>query len=768
VSAIAFLLGDWWLQQFSSFPKSWVGIFGVFLVLPRFVSHCLPSGCSQDFLTKPAKIVAWCVAGFLWGWFFGYQKLSEQLPAFWEGKNWTIEGRISSIPKSLRRGVEFDFDSSSISGEGETQPWKRGLRLSWYEFPPHLIVGERWRLAVRLKRPHGLMNPGGFDQETWWFENHIQALGTVKPKLLAERLDASHWSYSVNRARQILVEAISKALPDSPYLGLLQGLAVGETSAVPRGQWDVLTKTGTIHLLAISGSHIALVAGLAYWIVRKLWSWLGTVVLRIPAPRAGAVAAILAALGYAALAGLPLSTQRAAIMVTVAMGAMLMNRVLRPMRTLRLALFAVLLWDPLAVVAPGFWLSFGAVFFILYTVAHSGADSPSHLRTFVRVQWAVTIGLLPLLLSFFDRVAIYSPLANLIAIPWLEIGTVPVVLGGTLLLPWFPTAGTLLLSAANYLLMGLLPILGFFATLPSSDWGLAAPPKWAIVTGTLGAILLLAPRGVPARWLGCLGMAPLFLLPQKRPAVGEACLTVLDVGQGLSTVVRTSSHTLVYDTGPSYGNGQDAGGRIVAPYLRHEGIRTLDVLMVSHGDDDHRGGAASLLAEFQVVRVLGSAPGGEPCIRGTSWHWDGIDFRVIHPAVGSSWSGNNGSCVLRVEWPGGSLILPGDIQRPAETELVRETPENLPTTVLIAPHHGSSGSSSTAFVAAVAPKLVVYSTGYQNRFGFPRQNIVDRYSSIGAQSYDTTKQGALELRLGKGISLEPHSWREEARRYWHF
>jgi competence protein ComEC len=633
-------------------------------------------------------------------------------------------------------------------------------------------VGERWGLAVRLKRPHGLMNPGGFDQEGWLFQNNIQALGTVRPYPSAVRLDVGHWRYTIGRLRQDLAADIARARPDSPYLGLLQGLAIGETTAVTAAQWDTLVRTGTIHLLAISGSHIALVAGLVYVVVRRLWAWAGQAPLWFAAPRAAAVTAIIAAWFYAALAGFPVPTQRAVVMITVAMGALLAGRALQPVRTLGLALLAVLLWDPLAVTEAGFWLSFGAVAVIFYGITWRSGDMAdlgptTHLLTFGRVQWLVTVGLLPLLLAIFQRVAVYSPLANLVAIPWLELGTVPAVLAGTLLLPVAPTVGSLFLAWADLALAGLWPVLEFFAALPLATWAPPAPPAWAVAAGIAGALLFLAPRGLPGRWLGLVCMAPMLTPIAPRPALGELWLTVLDVGQGLSAVVRTATHTLVYDTGPRYGAERDAGVAVVVPFLRHSGTRGIDTLLVSHADSDHSGGTASLRAALPVERLLGAAPGAEPCLRGMVWEWDRIVFRVIHPSAGSGFTDNDASCVLRVEWSGGALLLTGDIERSAEARLVAETPGDLPATVIVAPHHGSHSSSTDAFVSAVAPQLVLYTTGYRNHFGFPHPDVVARYAAVGAQAWDTAQHGAIELHLGPGLVPVVRSWREEARRYWH-
>ncbi len=753
---IAFLLGDWLLQQSPQLPDlHWVWLLPVLLPL---LAIRYQSG----------RIVLSLVIGFLWALLIGQQRLGNRLPATWEGQDLWVEGRIASLPHQGDRSLRFDLASETVTVPGSPpQSWPRRLRLSWYGNVPPLQVGDRWGLAVHLKLPHATLNPGGSDYEKWLFQEGIAALGNVvrypEPQLMASD---QPWLTSpllaVHRLRQVLADELATVLPNSPQLGLIQGLAIGETGTINPSQWNVLNRTGTIHLLAISGSHIALVAGLVFFIVRFLWARTGRGPLWIPVPRMAAGAALIAAGGYTALAGFPIPAQRALIMVGVAMIGILAGRALRPGRALSLALLTVLLYDPLAVNAAGFWLSFGAVAAMLYGMAWRTRP----LRwEWGRLQWLVTIGLLPLLLAIFQRVALYSPLANLVAIPWLELGTVPIVLLGTALLPWAPALAHWPLALADELLAGLWWFLTEVATLPGGLWNPPPPPAWSVAASLVGVLLVLAPRGLPGRWLGWLGLATLASGTVTRPLLGEAWLTVLDVGQGLATVIRTHRHTLVYDTGPRYGPDQDAGSRVVVPFLRWAGINKVDTVVVSHADMDHAGGQDSLKTALPVERWLGS--GGEPCIRGDHWEWDGISFQLLHPAPESYFHGNNGSCVLRVEWPGGALLLPGDLAKAGEMNLLANLPQQLPATVLIAPHHGSAGSSTPRFAAAVHPQWVIYSTGYRNRFGFPRSEVVTRYRSLGARDRDTAKEGALTLRLGPNTATDlPSSWRQEARRYW--
>ena len=747
---MAFLAGVWLVQQLPTLPAlEWTWLALPLIGLVRWL---------------PAPL-AWGAGGLLWAFLHAHWLSPPPLPLALVGADVLVEGRIASIPEISKRGTRVDLDALSLELDGQTRSWPRRVRLAWYGQVPPLSVGERWRFSLRLKPLHGLMNPGGFDYEGWLFQHGISAQGTVRADPAPLQLDQGHWTYGIGRLRQHLGEALARQLPSSPYLGLVQGLAIAETQAVSASQWEVLRRTGTTHLLAISGSHIAIVTGLVFFLGRWLWSRAGSAPLWLAAPRAAALAALLAAFGYAALAGFPVPTQRAVVMVGVAMGAILVGRALHPGRTLALALLAVLVWDPLAVTAAGFWLSFGAVAAILYGLA--GRVSAAGLGgSWGRVQWLVTVGLLPLMLTIFHQVSLYAPLANLVAIPWIEVGIVPLLLAGTLLLPWAPDLGGWLVNWADLALGELWPLLETLAAWPGATWSPPAAPAWALALGLAGALLLLAPRGLPGRWLGLLALAPLLWPNGPRPAPGDLWLEVLDVGQGLAVVARTQTHALVYDTGPRFGAERDAGSSVLAPFLRQAGVTQVDLLLVSHADQDHDGGSQSLREALPVRAMLGS--GGEACAQGQAWNWDGVDFQLLHPPAGGTWRGNDASCVLRVTWADGSLLLSGDIGWAAEAALVAHHGAALASQVLVAPHHGSARSSSPAFVAATRPQLVIYSSGFRNRFGFPRPEVVERYAGVGAQAWNTASQGAIQIRLGPGKAPQARGWRDQARRYWHW
>ena len=520
----------------------------------------------------------------------------------------------------------------------------------------------------------------------------------------------------------------------------------------------------------MTGSTVVLVAAAAYAATRRLWALGGRIALRVAAPKAAALLAMLAAAGYAGLAGLSVPTQRAAVMVGLVLVARAWRGRVSASHALAMALLAVLLADPLTPLSPGLWLSFLAVGVLVLISLPSGAE-PGLWGRWGRPHVLVALGLLPVTLALFGENPWLGPLANAVAVPWVELLVVPTALVGALITLLWPDAGGLLLRWSAWAMDGLWPLLEWVAGLDWTYRGPVGTGTAALVAAGLGALVALLPRGVPGRWVGLLGFLPLLLPSPARPALGEVWLTLLDVGQGLAAVVETAGHTLVYDTGPRYGPGRDAGGSVVAPFLRHRGLSRVDVLMLSHSDTDHVGGAASLLRAVRVDALVGSGAAGRdptsPCREGDGWSWDGVDFRVLHPPTPTERRGNDASCVLRVETADGSLLLPGDVEAAAEAELVASRAASLRADVLVVPHHGSRGASSRAFVAAVRPRHALVSTGYGNRFHFPAREVLARYRALGASVHDTAQTGAITVRMGAEGRTEIRHHRVEHRRFWH-
>lgn len=727
-------------------PPAWgwlVAGTGVFLVL----------------LWRRKWYLAWMTLGLVWTsayvhWY--WQPLDPTL----EGRELIVIGRIEDVPVKRSWGWLFDFRVESQPPEGSLP---ERIRLSWYG-GPELKAGERWQLKVRLKRPHGLANPDGYDYERWLFTRRIGATGYVRQpgpnRRLAESSGLAGW-------RQAIADFIDFELSESPYRGILKALAVGVQEGIGEDQWEVLRRTGTAHLVAISGLHIGLVAGLILWLGRKAWLWLGH--WRLGADQAGAVLAVPCAVGYAALAGFSVPTRRALIMLCVGLWALLQRRRLYPGQALGAALLGVCAFDPLAPLTAGFWLSFGAVAWILYAIG--GRLRPPRWAL-LKVQGYLLVGLAPCLIFFFQQLGLSAPLANLIAIPLVTFGVVPWVLLGGGLASVAPDLASLLLSVSDWVLAWLWPALAWLAGFHDGSWPLPPPPVWSLPLAWLGIGWLLAPRGLPGRWLGVALLLPMVWTSVPHPAPGEVWVTVLDVGQGLAAVAETKNHVLVYDTGPGFGERFDAGSDVIAPFLQRSGRRRVDLILLSHGDSDHSGGLAGLMRRFPAP-ILTSAVaqfsgfGAAPCQEGQGWEWDGVRFAVLWPEEAEPKPGeseNNRSCVLKIETKAGAVLLPGDLERSAEAALVRRYGTSLKASVLIAPHHGSATSSSWLLLRAVQPDYGVISSGYRNRFGFPSQRVLDRYRLLQAQVFNTAHDGAILVRIGARTSVT--GWRSLKRRIW--
>lgn len=760
---IAFLIGIVALQQFKELPESYyLLLVGVALLLHHFYPR------------PGSKLIIWLLMGFLWAWFNAFWVLGEHLTARLEGKDIQVEGHIASLPINKGRLWQFAFDLQQARYQGERVNLPKHIRLNWYGEPPALKVGDKWRLTVRLKQPHGFMNPGGFDYEKWLFARRIRATGYVRTREGYQLLDSRLSDYPVQRLRQYLYGRLQAWLPDHPLSGVITALSIGYREGISQQQWQVFRNTGTNHLVAISGLHIGLVAGMVFFLVNWVWARAGRLPLYLAAPRAAALMAFAAALIYATLAGWSLPTQRAMIMVAVVMSAVFMRRHVLPSHGLALALLLVLLHDPMAVLSPGFWLSFGAVAVIF--LGMQGRRQGRHWwRKWLRIQWIVALGLLPLLIVFFQQASLVSPLANLVAVPLVSLLVVPLLLTGILLAAISSSAAQGLIGLSAWLLQYLLEFLSWLGQPAYATWAGALPHPGLLVIVLAGTGIFLFSPIRSNRWLGLVCLLPLAFPHAHRLQAGEAVFTLLDVGQGLAAVVQTRRHGLVFDTGPRFSHKFDTGKAVVIPFLRQQGIRQVDTLIVSHGDNDHIGGVDSLLQQVPVGTILTSAPRllsagrGHACQQGQHWQWDGVTFQVLHPSKGGlGQKENNQSCVLMVKSPHGSILLPGDIEKEAEAHLVGEYANHLKSDILVAAHHGSKTSSSSAFIAAVDPRYVLFPVGYRNRYRFPYYKVVKRFRQSGAAVYDTAKAGAIQIRLtGKNPLLIPQLSRQHLQRYWH-
>ena len=748
-------------------------------VLPAVLALALVLVVSAILRGPREALAAMAAAAIGWGWaaLHAELRLADRLSADLEGRDLVLVGTIATLASVRERSIRFEFEP-----EGGPAGLPRRVLLYWYR--PNVAshaesdadqavrmprAGERWRFGVRLRQPRGLANPGGFDWEAWLYEHGIGATGYVRafppPQRLGER-----WGLllAFERAREVVRERFRATLGErTPAEGILVALAVGDQRAIATEEWRLFNRTGVTHLMSISGLHVTLVSGLAGLAVAAAWRRSPWLLARLAARRAAALAAVAAALGYALLCGFAVPARRTFLMVSVACAALWFGRVPSAPRVLALAAAVVLATDPPAALAPGFWLSFGAVALIFW-VARPGMPKPFALA---RVQGAMSVGLAPASLLFFGHVSLVGPLANAVAIPVVSLVVTPLALLAAALPFEFP------LALAAWILEWLLLYLEWCAALPAGLWRQASPP-WSLVAIALaGVAWLTAPRGVPWRPAGLALLAPAFAWQPAPPAPGTAEVTVLDAGQGLAVVVRTASRTLAYDAGPRFGPESDGGERIVLPYLQQRGVTVLDAMVVTHADSDHAGGAGSLLAAFETPVLYSSLPARHPlqalvsdrraCVRGVRWSWDGVDFEFLHPPGGYlPRRANDASCVLRISAGRTVMLLTGDIERSAEALLVAAGAEALRADVLLVPHHASASSSSPAFVAAVRPRIAVVPVGYRSRYGHPRPEVIERYEQAGAKVLRTDRDGAVGLRLAPE-AVHAYTERERRRRPWH-
>lgn len=712
--------------------------------------------CAQSQLPSPIILCLMVVPALLpWRWrslyamaalgallatWQGQRYLDERWPAARHNEEMVVQGHVVSLPE-LDHGAD-----GSQTWRFIFQPDRDGLpqriRTAWYRSDQSIRGGDCWRLRLHLRTPHGSLNPGAFDYEAWLFRQDITATATVREGVAC---DGSSGSWLLH-ARQGLTDDLARWIPDPHARALIAALTTGDQSGLTDHDWDVFRVTGTSHLVAISGFNIAIIAGFAFFLFRWLWSASTRLCQWLPAQRAGLIGSVIVAGIYAGLAGFEPPVARAWLMVLVVLLAALIHRPVGAVRVLALAWLAILLGDPFAVLAPGLWLSFGAVAAIVF-VSTGRVRPPGAVRAAIELQLILSFALVPLTLFFFQGAAWLGPLVNLIAVPIVTVMT-PLLLIALALAAIVPAIGIPALALCGATLIKCRLALEWAATSLPHVWIPASPPPAALMLALIGMVLLIAPRGLPLRIPAMICLMPL-IVPRAPDVASGLRITALDVGQGLSVVAQTAHHALLFDAGPAFEDGFDAGQSVVAPYLLQANVRKLDVLMLSHRDNDHAGGVPAVRRLLNVEREIGTDR-GEPCREEIRWEWDGVRFEVLHPPD-ETWGDNNGSCVLKIDGPF-SALLPGDIEAKAEERLIAEHGGRIKSGLLIAPHHGSKTSSTPEFVRAVAPDVVVFSAGWRNHFGHPRPDVVARFEAIGATQLQTGASGAIT------VEFADHAW----------
>jgi competence protein ComEC len=738
-----------------------------------------------------ALLLAGCAAALAFGstTLRAWPMLQDRLAPALEGADLLVTGVIAELPRTGPSGTRFVLETESATLRGTPVRLPERLALGWYRAPDdegplsgpaeELRAGQRWRFTVRLRQPHGTLNPQGFDLELWSFERGLGASGSVRarPGMAPQKL-AEAAGHPVERLRQRLRDAITLRVADAQAAGVLAALAIGDQASIDREGWDLFRITGVAHLMSISGLHVTMFAWLAGALVGRLWRLHPRLPLRLPAPQAARLGGLLAAASYALLAGWGVPAQRTVWMIATVV--LLRSAGLRwPLHAVLLAAaLAVTLADPWALLQPGFWLSFVAVGLLAASEpVFTAVDQPQGwraqalhlLRGGLRTQLVATLGLAPLSMLFFQQISIVGFLANLVAIPLVTLLVTPLALLGVVLPPLWSLAGALV--------QGLNGFLQVLAGWPLALWTAAAAPPWAVACGLLAGALAVLPLPWRLRLLALPLVLPLLAPPVPRPAPGQFELVAADIGQGTAVLVRTRAHLLLFDTGPAYSPEADAGGRVLLPLLRARGEKAIDLLMLSHRDTDHVGGAATLLAALPVRQLASSLAEDHPlrgrglphqrCLAGQQWEWDGVRFQVLHPTeadYAQATKPNALSCVLRVQGAQASALLTGDIEAAQEAALLQRAADSLRAEVLLVPHHGSRTSSTTGFLAAVQPRVALVQAAYRSRFGHPAPEVLARYEGQGVEVQRSDRCGAYTLPAGGGAGV---CERRATRRYWH-
>jgi competence protein ComEC len=641
--------------------------------------------------------------------------------------------------------------------------------VTWFEPPQLPVLGDVWEFELRLRRPRGTSNPGVFSRENWMFRQGLQASGYVVSGPRNRLIETGSLSPIESYRREFVDHAVSNGEQSAPVLA---AIGVGARHLISREQWDRFAKTGTSHLMAISGLPIGLASAASFGVFVLLS---GLLRLRGNHLDFAVIASVITSSAYAIISGLVVPSQRATAMLGLAGLAFLCRRRAEPARIVALVALLVYILDPLSLMTPGFCLSFGAVVTLLWFSRISWqALVALPLRKVIGMQLVLLFGLMPLTVLIFHRIALMAPVVNLLTLPVFSTVTVPLTLLSMVVRPIWNSAADSLLSLGAKSTRLIEWLIECFAGLPMADLTVAGGADsaiWCIVF--LPAIWVVLPRGWPGRWVAILGVFSLLLYQPIRPPYSCVDTHILDVGQGLAVVMETRQSTVLFDTGRSYRGGGSAAEQVILPFLRHQGVRSIDTLVVSHADDDHAGGVAALTREIDVARIRAGefipVPGRSviQCRAGELWQSDGISYRFIHPGSGSALEGNDASCVLVVSAGSHHLVLTGDIEGEAELEVLHRFPFESASVVLM-PHHGSLTSSSPAFVNRLRPAYAIASAGYDNRWGFPKERVMRRWGGIGAVVMNTASSGAISFRLcaDDGIgSIREERFRQ--RRFWH-
>jgi len=707
-------------------------------------------------------------AGFLFTGFLlfmqaGLEIIDDRLDDRFAGDSMLTQVRIVDFPEVSGKSVHL------LVSPIRDPRLPRLSRVSWYAAPVAPALGETWELELRLRPPRGSSNPGVFDYEAWLFRQRIHATGYVVPGKRNRLLDSTG-AGPRNAVRQDFVNLALEA--SSAQAAVIAAVGVGTRHLVSSDQWERYAASGTSHLMAISGLHVGLAAASAYLAFSVVFGASGIVAN----PQAMALpCSVLAAAAYAALSGFGVPAQRATLMLVIATVAVARRRQVDPAAILAAAALAVYLVDPVSLMAPGFSLSFLAVVVLLWLARHQQSPVAGFrarrlraLQRLLTMQCFLLLGLMPLTVLLFQRMAILAMPANLVAVPVFSFVTVPLTLVSLAIGPLSESAARVTLQLAAAGVAWVEACIDGLLHLPLADIRIASISGFMWIGVFLPALWVLLPKGWPGRRLALLAAAALVMQVPDPPPRGCLDAHVLDAGQGLAVVIQTHRHFLVYDAGMSFRGGGSVGEQVVLPFLVSKGATRIDWVIISHADLDHSGGLKALTEHAEIGALLAGEylPGALQCMIGQAWFADGLHFRILHPASSGDGVGNNASCVLLVTAGRHGVLLTGDIEAEAEREILQRS-DLRDIDVVVVPHHGSLTSSIMPFVDAASPFVAVVSAGHRNRWGFPKEAVAERWRSVGAEVVTTASSGAVSLRLCREGGLVGFTEdRERRRRFW--
>ena len=689
------------------------------------------------------KYIIWFLAALCWANIHEWVIAEQNVPTQNVIKQAYLEGQIDAIPTKNTYRTQFQFLATQLNGH----PIKATLLLSCYKHCPKIHSGETWQFKAKIKRPVNLANPGGFDYLGWLHSRHITWVGTLDSKQMKRISLPKKQNLSV--LREHLALKLAELIPQESCLGIFEALTLGLTNHIDKSQWDLFRRTGTTHLIDISGEHIALVAGISYWFFNCLWARLGKVCLYYPAPKIASIAAMTVSFSYALIAGFAVPTQRSLMTCVLLFLTHFRHHRLHTWQAWRYALFGVLLLEPHAVYMLGFYFSFMAVAILILI---SQRFKYSGMYKLLTLQMACMLGIMPLSLYWFSYGSLNGLVANLIAIPWVSFLIVPLALFIALFGSWFviPYSVEWLKWLIDCLLIGLTWIDAYEGMNVQFTFTDFIAPLALMIAMCLLVLLPLRPL-----YTATVLMIGLSFVPQyPQVAMGDAVIDVLDVSQGLAVVIRTAHHTLIYDTGMGSLQQSDMAKLVSIPYLNTQGIRQLDTVVISHPDLDHRGGLASLQQQYRIHRLLVNDPlfykQGESCHHADPWDWDGVSFKFF-PIKAPMRGKNNNSCILQISNKAATILLTGDIERMAEDYLLKTYGSVLKSDFMLIPHHLSKTSSTPSFVHEVAPQYAIASYGFDNRYHFPHRKALKTYESENIPIYNTLDCGMVRLHLKEPI-----------------